>query len=143
MPILAGDEAIGVISVQDTTQSGRFGEADSRLLATLAANVGVAIQNARLYRDAQRQAAEMTALAEVAAEISAMLDLGSVLERIADRALALLAGDTSAVFLAEDDGQLFRPIVALGSFADGGPRATRSGWARGSSATWPAAARAR
>ena len=47
-----------------------------------------------------------------------MLDLGSVLERIADRALALLAGDTSAVFLAEDDGRLFRPIVALGSFAD-------------------------
>jgi len=117
VPILAGDEAIGVISVQDTTQNGRFGEADSRLLATLAANVGVAIQNARLYRDAQRQAAEMTALAEVAAEISAMLDLGSVLERIADRALALLAGDTSAVFLAEADGQLFRPIVALGSFA--------------------------
>ena len=91
VPILAGDEAIGVVSVQDTTQSGRFGEADSRLLATLAANVGVAIQNARLYRDAQRQAAEMTALAEVAAEISAMLDLGSVLERIADRARRLLA----------------------------------------------------
>jgi signal transduction histidine kinase/CheY-like chemotaxis protein len=117
VPILAGDEAIGVVSVQDTSQSGRFGEADSRLLATLAANVGVAIQNARLYRDAQRQAAEMTALAEVAAEISAMLDLGSVLERIADRAMALLAADTSAVFLAEEDGRVFRPIVALGSFA--------------------------
>ena len=118
VPIIAGDEAIGVISVQDTTQNGRFGEADSRLLATLAANVGVAIQNARLYRDAQRQAAEMTALAEVAAEISAMLDPASVLERIAERALVLLAGDTSAVFLAEDDGALFRPFVALGSFAD-------------------------
>ena len=118
VPIVAGDEAIGVISVQDTTQNGRFGEADSRLLATLAANVGVAIQNARLYRDAQRQAAEMTALAEVAAEISAMLDPASVLERIAERALVLLAADTSAVFLAEEDGALFRPFVALGSFAD-------------------------
>ncbi len=118
VPILTGDAAIGVISVQDTAQSGRFGEADARLLTTLAANVGVAIQNARLYRDAQRQAAEMTALADVAAEISAMLDLGPVLERITDRAMALLAGDTSAVFLAEEDGQLFRPIVALGSFAD-------------------------
>ena len=71
VPILAGDEAIGVVSVQDTAESGRFGAADERLLATLAANVGVAIQNARLYRDAQRQAGEMTALAEVAAEISA------------------------------------------------------------------------
>ena len=118
VPILAGDEAIGVVSVQSTTESDRFGEADQRLLATLAANVGVAIQNARLYREAQRQAAEMTALAEVAAEISAMLDLGSVLERIADSAQTLLAADTSAVFLAEEAGQIFRPLVALGSFAD-------------------------
>ena len=30
----------------------------------------------------------------------------------------LLAADTSAVFLAEDDGATFRPIVALGSFAE-------------------------
>ncbi len=118
VPIVAGDEAIGVVSVQHTTKSGRFGEADKRLLATLAANVGVAIQNARLYRDAQRQAAEMTALAEVGSEISAMLDLGSVLERITDRALSLLTADTSAVFLAEDEGRVLRPFVALGSFAD-------------------------
>ncbi len=118
VPIVAADEAIGVISVQSTTESGRFGEADQRLLGTLAANVGVAIQNARLYRDAQRQAGEMSALAEVSAEISAMLDLGSVLERIADRAQTLLTADTSAVFLADEGGQVFRPFVALGSFAD-------------------------
>jgi signal transduction histidine kinase/DNA-binding response OmpR family regulator len=117
VPIIAGDEAIGVVSVQHTTESGRFGESDQRLLATLAANVGVAIQNARLYRDAQRQAGEMTALAEVAAEISAMLDLSSVLERMADRALSLLTVDTSAIFLAEADGRVFRPFVAKGSFA--------------------------
>jgi signal transduction histidine kinase/CheY-like chemotaxis protein len=118
VPIIAGDAAIGVISVQSTTEQGRFGEADQRLLATLAANVGVAIQNARLYRDAQRQAAEMAALAEVAAEISAMLDLGSVLLRITERAQTLLAADTSAVYLAEDEGTIFRPIAALGSFSE-------------------------
>src|SRR4029077_11545847 len=60
VPILAGDRAIAAISVQSTTQEGRFGEADARLLATVAANVGVAIQNARLFEDAQeaRKAAE-------------------------------------------------------------------------------------
>ena len=118
VPIIAGDAAIGVISVQSITEHGRFGEADQRLLATLAANVGVAIQNARLYRDAQRQAAEMAALAEVAAEISAMLDLGSVLLRITERAQTLLAADASAVYLAEDEGKVFRPIAALGSFSE-------------------------
>ncbi|MGH2407938.1 MAG: GAF domain-containing protein [Candidatus Limnocylindrales bacterium] len=118
VPIPAGDRAIGVISVQSLTERGRFGESDQRLLSTLAANVGVAIQNARLYREAQRQAGEATALAEVSTEISAMLDLGPVLERIVERARALLAADTSAVYLADDDGRIFRPFKALGSFAE-------------------------
>ena len=64
VPIMSGEAAIGVISVQSTTAVGRFGEADSRLLATIAANVGIALQNARLYRESRRQAEEMAALAE-------------------------------------------------------------------------------
>src|SRR5437763_417665 len=55
VPILVGENAIGVISVQSTREEGRFGEAESGLLATIAANVGVAIQNARLF-EAQRAA---------------------------------------------------------------------------------------
>ena len=75
---------------------GRFGEADVRLLRTIAANVGVAIQNARLYRETHRRANEMAALADVGREISATLDPTTVLERIAERAMNLLAGDSSA-----------------------------------------------
>ena len=56
VPILVGDRAIGVISVQSIDEAGRFGDDEKRLLSTLAANVGVAIQNARLYRDSQRRA---------------------------------------------------------------------------------------
>ncbi len=55
VPIWAGDRAIGVISVQSTEDEGVYGEADTRLLATLAANVGVAIQNARLFAEIARQ----------------------------------------------------------------------------------------
>ena len=48
------------ISVQSTTQEDRFTEADARLLSTVAANIGVAVENARLFAEAQeaRQAAE-------------------------------------------------------------------------------------
>jgi PAS domain S-box-containing protein len=55
VPIWAGDRAIGVISVQSTEEEGAYGEAEMRLLATLAANVGVAIQNARLFAEIARQ----------------------------------------------------------------------------------------
>jgi GAF domain-containing protein/CheY-like chemotaxis protein len=60
VPILVGDRAIGAISVQSLTQEGRFSDTDARLLATIAANIGVAVQNARLFEEAQeaRQSAE-------------------------------------------------------------------------------------
>jgi signal transduction histidine kinase/DNA-binding response OmpR family regulator len=60
VPIPAGGEMIGVISVQTTDQEGRFTEADQRLLSTIASAVGVALHNARLFDDARqaRAAAE-------------------------------------------------------------------------------------
>ena len=60
VPIPAGGEMIGVISVQTTDQEGRFTEADQRLLSTVASAVGVAIHNARLFDEARqaRAAAE-------------------------------------------------------------------------------------
>ena len=55
VPIVAGSEAIGVLGLQDTTRDRRFGDADASLLATMASNVAVAIQNARLLQ-AHREA---------------------------------------------------------------------------------------
>jgi signal transduction histidine kinase len=66
----------------------------------------------------EQRNAELAALAEVGREISATLDLSVVLERIAIRAGDLLAADTSAVFLREADGQIFRPIVVQGMYAE-------------------------
>ena len=102
VPIIAGTAAIGVISVQHIEQPGRFTEADTRLLSTIAANVGVAIQNARLYAETGRRASEMAALAELGREIGALLDLEPILGEIGERARELLDADTSAVFLERE-----------------------------------------
>ena len=117
VPILVAGRAIGVISVQSTQQAGRFGENDTRLVSTIAANVGVAIQNARLYRETQRRASEMAALADLGREVGGMLDLDAVLNRITERARELLEADTSGVFLEREPGT-FVPIVALGDLAE-------------------------
>jgi GAF domain-containing protein/DNA-binding response OmpR family regulator len=119
VPILAaGEEAIGVIMLQSYTHENLFTEADVRLLSTIAANVGVALRNAELYYEAQRQAAEMMALAEVGREISATLNLPTVLERIADRARGLLQARTIVLRLIEADKQTLRTVVALGQYAE-------------------------
>ncbi len=118
VPIIAGQQAFGVISVQSTTQEGRFDKTDLNLLNTIAANVGTALQNARLHQETERRAEEMAALAEVGREISATLDLPTVLLRIAAHTRDLLAADDSAIYLPDSDGKTFRAIVALGEYSD-------------------------
>ena len=58
VPITVNSQAIGVISVQSTTQEGRFTPEDQKLLETLAAGVGVAIRNAQLFAEAQEARAQ-------------------------------------------------------------------------------------
>ncbi len=118
VPIVPEEDAIGVISVQSTREGGRFGEADVRLLSTIAASLGVAIRNAQLYEETGRRGREMAALAEVGRELSTAVDLAAVLERIARQALDLIEADTSAVFLSERDAPVFRAAAVLGESAD-------------------------
>lgn len=54
VPIKAGTQTIGVISVQSTDEENRFTEADQRLLMTIASSVGVSFHNAQLFEEAQR-----------------------------------------------------------------------------------------
>ena len=117
VPILVEGQAIGVISVQSTERGGRFRESDTRLLSTIAANVGATIQNARLYQESRRRASEMAALAGLGREVGGLLELDPILGRIAERALELLEAASSAVFLVEGGGERFVPAVALGELA--------------------------
>ncbi|MDZ7763853.1 MAG: GAF domain-containing protein [Melioribacteraceae bacterium] len=54
VPIPVGDAIIGVLSVQSTEQENVFDEDDMRLLGTIAAHVGIAINNANAYEELNR-----------------------------------------------------------------------------------------
>ena len=117
VPIMLADEAIGVISVQSTEIEGRFAPADVQLLSTLAANVGVAIHNARLYSEAERRGTEMAAVAELGREVLAMSEPEAVLRRIAERGLTLLDAETCALLLRDDGSDVLRTTVVVGDAA--------------------------
>jgi GAF domain-containing protein/anti-sigma regulatory factor (Ser/Thr protein kinase) len=118
VPIKAGRDVIGVISVQSTTREGVFNEDSLRLLTTIAANAGSAIHTAQLHAETQRRAREMATLAEVGRDISSSLDATTVLEGIAKHAKELLRGDLSALLLPEEGGEYFRAITAVGIDAE-------------------------
>jgi signal transduction histidine kinase len=61
VPMIVGDKVLGVFDVQSNKQNG-FSQEDASIYSTLAAQVGVALQNARLYVE---QASTVTQLREL------------------------------------------------------------------------------
>jgi K+-sensing histidine kinase KdpD/CheY-like chemotaxis protein len=71
VPIPVGDEIIGVLSVQSTEHENRFNEDDLRLLSTIAASVGVALRNAKLFEEVKQAKQEAELASKVAEKANA------------------------------------------------------------------------
>ncbi|MGN8225736.1 GAF domain-containing protein [Gracilimonas sp. BCB1] len=83
VPILAGKKSLGVISVQSKEQENRFSESDLRLLSTIAANVGIAVQNAEAYQKLQSALNELQAAQEQLVQQEKLASLGQLTAGIA------------------------------------------------------------
>ncbi len=83
VPIMAGEVAMGVISVQSTQEENRFGDDDLRLLNTIAANVGVALNNAEAYQQLAAALEELTTTQQQLVQQEKMASLGALTAGIA------------------------------------------------------------
>jgi PAS domain S-box-containing protein len=118
VPMMIGDRVLGVISVQSVSEPNLYDEHDRDILTTIASQAAIAVENARLFLETQRRAQETSALAEVSREISVTLDLETVLTRIASYAKDLFQAESSAVYLPEADGAIWRAIAVVGAEAE-------------------------
>ncbi len=114
----AGQNNWATLQVMDETEQRKWSDDDQLLVKQVADQLSLALENARLFQETQRRAQEMTALAEVGREISATLNLGTVLERIAAYARDLLQAETSAVYLPNSGLQTWQAISVVGLDAD-------------------------
>ena len=81
VPLKIGGEVIGVLDIEDPAP-GAFGDRDLRLLSSLAAQVAIAIENARLYQATSERAKELAILYDIGRNLTLNLDLDSLLNQI-------------------------------------------------------------
>ncbi|HEX2435799.1 MAG TPA: GAF domain-containing protein [Solirubrobacterales bacterium] len=117
VPVMIRGEAYGNLYLTEK-MGGPFDEADEQSVVTLAGWAAIAIENARLYGDAERRRAELEhavrsleATTEIARAVGGETDLGRVLETIAKRARALIEA-RSLVILLEERGTLVAVATA-------------------------------
>ncbi|MEE8192605.1 MAG: GAF domain-containing protein [Gemmatimonadales bacterium] len=91
VPLLIGARLVGAIASVHSDPSRKFGEADLRLLNLFAAQAAIAIENARLFAAERRRAGEQKALLDTMQDLSGELELAKVLQRVLERAAALLS----------------------------------------------------
>lgn len=112
VPLVARGHTFGAMSFLLTESKRRYTAADLALAEDLGRRAAVAVDNARLYRDAQvaeagsrLQSSRMAALADASRILAeARLDLGAVLDTVVRR-IGTLFGDFCGIYLLDDDGR--------------------------------------
>ncbi|MDQ2673720.1 MAG: GAF domain-containing protein, partial [Chloroflexota bacterium] len=116
-PLIGEDGAIGSLTVHSQTREA-FDDADAELLEVLASQAAIAVANARLYEQLRERVDAQQALASISAEIAALHDPATVLQRTAEEALRLLRADTAIINPLEDSEELLGWPIAYAP-ADG------------------------
>ena len=100
VPMTARGKLVGVIDVQSTRLKA-YGGHERSMLSLVASRVAAAVDNATLYRRAERQNRTLRTLAHLSQEFSSILDLDELLGKIAAATRAIINYDAFGIFLVD------------------------------------------
>ncbi|MBM3150679.1 MAG: GAF domain-containing protein, partial [Chloroflexi bacterium] len=105
VPLLTRERLVGVLTIFHPVPN-TYTREHFDLIQAIADQAGIAVLNARLYAESQRQARVMTALAASAEAINATLELDAVLQRILNETIQALQVETVALALLDSNWDL-------------------------------------
>jgi sigma-B regulation protein RsbU (phosphoserine phosphatase) len=112
VPMLARGKLVGVIDLQ-SIRVNAYTEYDRALLRLIAARVGIAIDNARLYRRVERQNRTLKTLANISREFSSILDLNELLGKIASTVRELIDYDAFSILSIDREAHALRHLFSI------------------------------
>jgi GAF domain-containing protein/HAMP domain-containing protein len=113
VPMLVGEDMLGLIALSDDELAGRFTEDDAALLGTVAGQVATALQNARLLEQVRRTARRQQLIHEITSKIRRSADFETVLATAARE----LSRSLTASKVVAQLGRQPRPESETGSSA--------------------------
>jgi signal transduction histidine kinase len=102
MPLVARGRTIGVLGI-GFGRPRPFAEREIAVGQAFADQAALALENARLYQEAERGRREAEVIAEVARTINATLDLDAILQRVTEGARALCQSDIARIAMRDPE----------------------------------------
>ena len=115
VPILLRGIAYGNLYLTEKAGGEEFTRDDEELVALLAAQAAVAVENARLYEAVRRWSRQLESMNEIAAALTSEVELPRQLELVTTRLRELLGARLVAVALPRQEGSL---VIEAASGAD-------------------------
>ena len=105
VPLLHKSRPIGALNILSRKRD-HFTDRDVAIVRQFGAHVAVALVNARLFERSRRDAEAFETLAEIARDVTSVLDLDELFARIAEMAKRLIDYRTFGILLLNDAGEL-------------------------------------
>ena len=118
VPLIARGRTLGTLSFAMTGTGRRYEAEDLRVAEDLAARAALAVDNARLYADAEDRRSEAEIIADLARRSNASLDADRVLPAVADAARALTRCDVARIALWDTGETALVYRYAVGARSD-------------------------
>jgi transcriptional regulator with GAF, ATPase, and Fis domain len=107
VPITVNDKVIGVVSIQSYRQND-YNDEKIRLLSILSSNMGIALQNAKLFdktkrllTETEQRTAELTIINSVGEAMSKQLDVMTVTKIVGDKLKEIFNAEVTEILLLD------------------------------------------
>lgn len=112
VPLIRQDSVIGALVLHQMEDQKRFSESQVSLASTIATQVALAIENAKLFQATQERLRESETLLAVSQSVSSTLDLRETLQRVAREAALAAEADSSGAYLFDTSRAVIRPFAS-------------------------------
>lgn len=107
VPVALKDRVIGMLALS-APEPEAYSERHAHLAGAIASQAAVALENARLFAEAEDRRRELASLLDVAASVASTLDLDRLVPLIADRLQEIIGFTGASILIAEGDEFVIR-----------------------------------
>jgi GAF domain-containing protein len=141
IPIVGADRALGTIQLENFEREDAYGESEIRLLSTVAASMGVALESARNFSETQRllketeqRAAELAVINSIQQGIAAELKFQAIIDLVGDKLREVLKAPDISIDWHDSQANLLHHVYVYEKgarlYVDPSPPRPAGPWSR-------------